>query len=176
MRYFSISIILILVTASHGQQPPDHRYVIVPPDQGLILVVPQSNSPIKFEDPKLLVDMEGRWTESVDLRNQSKKPIRAYKVAVVAASEWCWQAPDDKHLIMPGQLAPPDAGPQDEIIPLTDELRGQLKLRGSMKVIHMLMVVRVEFNDGTVFEDKNYDATKDYLERLYTSIVLDPSS
>jgi hypothetical protein len=164
-------VCLCAFSAARGQQsdPEEgHRFAIVPSDQGLLVVVNQPESPLEFVNPKLLASMRGTWRPDFRLRNRGTKPIRAYTVAAIANAEWGWTARDSDHYIMPGQVAPPlGKGEEGKIVPLTEELRDKLKLRGPMKGIMALTVVRVEYADGTVFEDKGYEAQREYFERLY---------
>ncbi|HEY3039206.1 MAG TPA: hypothetical protein VGJ66_10740 [Pyrinomonadaceae bacterium] len=165
------------VIAVSGQQvdsPDEHRFVAVPGDQGLILVVSQPDCPLRFEDVKLLVNMKGAWVKSFKVRNQGTKPIRNYTIAAIASDEWSWEAPNSAHHIMPGQTAPP-LGPDNkvEVVPLTKALREKLKLQGPMKGIVALIVVRLEYDDGSVFEEEGYESQKEYFERLYG--VMNPS-
>lgn len=56
---------------------------------------------------------------------------------------------------------------KDEIVPLTDELREKLKLKGEMKSIVILMIVNVEFTDGTEYSDeKTYQAMQIFMDDL----------
>ena len=141
----------------------EHRLAVV---QGILVIANQPESPLEFVDPKLMVDMRGLWRTDFKLRNRGKKPIRAYTVAAIGVNEWGWKASDSAHYVMPGQVVslPREAG---EVVPLTEDLRDRLKLRGPMKGILALVAVRVEYSDGTTFEEKGYEAQKEYFERLY---------
>ena len=69
---------------------------------------------------------------------------------------------------MPGQIAPPLAPDNKvEIAPLTKALREKLKLQGPMKGIVALIVVRVEYDDGSLFEENGYESQKEYFDKLY---------
>jgi hypothetical protein len=76
--------------------------------------------------------MRGLWRTDFKLRNRGKKPIRAYMVAAIGLSEWEWKSPNSAHYIMPGQVAALP-GEEGEEVPLTEDLRDKLKLRGPMK-------------------------------------------
>lgn len=144
----------------------DRRVVALPPDQAMLLVAQQPDSPLAFEDARLLMNMSGVWLKSFGLRNRGTKPIRAYTVAAVGVDEWSWKAADANHLLMPGQAAPRGAEGL-EIVPLTDELRARLKLTGPLKGVVALTVVRAEFADGTTFEDKSYEARRDFFWKMF---------
>ena len=163
------------VIAVSGQQVDsldEHRVVVIPSDQALIMVVSQPDCPLRLEDVKLYMNMRGAWLKSFKVRNQGTKPIRNYTIAALASDEWGWEAPDSTHYIMPGQTAPP-LRPDNkvEIVPLTNALREKLKLEGPMKGIVALMVVRVEYDDESVFEEKAYESQKEYFEKLLWGVV-----
>ena len=160
---------VIAVSGQQVESLDEHRFVVLPSDQGLIMVVSQPDCPLKFEDVKLLVNMKGAWIKSFKLRNQGTKPIRNYTIAAIGSDEWSsGEAANSTDYIMPGQIAPP-LGPDKkvEIIPLTKALREKLKLQGPMKGIVALIVVRVEYDDGSLFEDKGYESQKEYFDKLY---------
>ena len=54
-----------------------------------------------------------------------------------------------------------------EIVPLSDELRDKLQLKGSMRSVLVLMVIRVEYADGSVYNaESTYEALQKYTETL----------
>lgn len=173
MKYLlTCAMCLLAVCKIMGQEigtDVKRKYAVVPPEQALALVVNQPKSPIEFQDIKAVISVSG-WDEghigySFRLRNRSTKPIRAYTVSR-SGGEYAVIADNPKDYIMPGQLAPPFTKTNSEIVPLTDELRDKLKLRGEMKQIVMLMVVRVEYADGTVFDDTTaYNAMLNSLDK-----------
>lgn len=171
MRWVLFSFLFACVVNTGYSQESNaqdrHRFVVIPSDQGLILIAPQPDCPLKFEDIKLLANMKGLWIPGFKLRNHGSKPIRAFTVAAPGNGEWGWRAPDSLHYVMPGQIAPLLEDSNDEIVPLTESLRDRLNLRGPMKGILALVVVQVEFADGSSFSERGYDALKDYFERLY---------
>ena len=102
--------------------------VIMPPEIGLLTIAFQPDCPLQFERAKLLAGIEGERVETYQLRNRGTKPIRSITIVDNSGSKWSWRVgPHDKP-VMPGQLAPPwGEGDWDETVPLTDELRDQLK-------------------------------------------------
>ena len=99
-------------------------------------------------------------------------PIRDYTVAGYSSygSFWTksWPKKGTSKLLMPGQKTSADDNEDIlEIVPLTDTLRDQLKLRGVMRGVTVFMIVSVEFADGTVYNNK---PTKEALE-AYFNIV-----
>jgi hypothetical protein len=170
-RYILVLLAILCVAATvSGQQSGTetaHVLAILPPDQGILVVIQQADCPLTFEYPKLLINMKGVWVKSFRLRNRGTKPIRAFTVAAAGTNEWGWEASGPAHYVMPGQIAPSMGDGNNTIVPLTKELREKLKLQGPMKGIVALVVVRVEYTDGSMFEEKAYDSQKEYFENLY---------
>ncbi len=160
---------VIAVNGQRLESLDEHRFVVLPPDQGLIMVVSQPDCPLRFEDVSLFVNMKGAWIKRFKLRNQGTKPIRNYTIAAIGSDEWSsGEITNSADYIMPGQIAPPLAPEnQAEIVPLTKALREKLKLQGPMKGIVALIVVRVEYDDGSVFEEKGYESQKEYFDKLF---------
>lgn len=69
--------------------------------------------------------------------------------------------------MLPGQLVQQIDNPRIKVVPLTDKLIGDLNLKNTMKGFRLLMVVKVEFADGSSFNDEEtYSAMTDLLEKL----------
>ena len=74
--------------------------------------------------------------------------------------------------VPPGELVPSD-GDQTEPVALTGELRQKLKLQEPMKGLVVLMVVRVEFTDGPVYDDeKVFKSMLAYMDDLQSKLNL----
>jgi hypothetical protein len=59
-----------------------------------------------------------------------------------------------------------------EIVPLTEDLRDKLKLRGPMTAVSVFIILRVEFEDGSVYSDERaFAALQEYFERVGASLV-----
>jgi hypothetical protein len=71
-------------------------------------------------------------------------------------------------LLLPGQTYSQFEGShKPEIVPLTDELRDKLNLRGPMQAVVVLMITRVEFADGAVYDAKpTYEALQTHFEKI----------
>jgi len=171
-RLLFICVLAALTAVTvHGQQDNSqdrNRYVVVPRDQGLIVIASQPNCPLTFEDTRLLANMDGLWIPDFRVRNRGIKPIRAFTVAAAGGMEWRWQAPDAAQHLLPGgatKLAGGSSG--DEIVPLTESLLEKLNLKGSMKGVVALIVVKVEFDDGSVFQEDSYADLKEYFVKIY---------
>lgn len=162
-------------SAINGQQDgrlEKDRFVVVPPEIGLVVIASQPDCPLRIERAKLLVGVSGGVGKSYELRSRGTKPIRSVIVADNSGSRWSWGARNTDELVMPGQSVPPWSEDDEcEIVPLTDDLRDKLKLRGPMKWVLVLMVVRVEFADGTIYDDEpTFKALEAYTEDLYGKV------
>jgi hypothetical protein len=129
---------------------------------------------MQFEMIERLLNPSGKGASNYRLRNSGSKPIRNYRIAymffVGTGGSWEWAATTSGELILPGQLAPSD-GTTPKIVPLTDTLRDQMKLRLPMKTVIFFIVERVEFVDGSVYTDEPaWAALKAYLDDNYDKV------
>lgn len=142
------------------------QFVVIPPEISLPTVAVQPGCPLQFEKIIHLAALEGGGTVSHRLRNIGTKPIRKFKVGDSLGSTFGWSFDSDE-LLMPGQLMPQEKDDRFEIVPLSKELAEKLKLKGEMKGVVVLMVISVEFSDGTKYDyEKTYNAMRNYFENL----------
>lgn len=156
--------------SSEGRQ-----FVVMPRDIGLPLVVVQPESPLEFVDTQLLFSVSSRlWVPSFRLRDCGTRPLRAFTVASAGGGERGWKADSPAKYLMPGQIMALNGdGKDDEIVPLTEELRNRLGLRGPMKGIIALVVVSAEYADGSHFQEGGYEELTEYLDTV-RGILSDP--
>lgn len=159
------------VAAQQIEQARIRKYVVAPRSAVLQVVAVQPNCPIQFEDVQYLVFLEGGGSNSYRVRNVGTKPIRSVNVASSNGAGNIYFN-NGNVLAMPGDLLPEESPicrdcVRDERIPLTDELREKLNLNGPMRLIMVLMVVEVEFMDGTKYTDKaTYETMQTYLDKI----------
>ena len=160
MRQITFVTLLILSFAvvTYGQQSiPQRKYVVVPSKVMLLLIASQPDCPLKFEDAQLLTsaNKDGAWGASYKLRNLGTKPIQSVSVAMWTSdgSGGTLSSPggNDKPPILPGETV---SGGTEEVIPLTDELRAKLQLEEPMKAMVVLLVEKIKFVDGTVYNNE----------------------
>lgn len=177
MRYLTIALSLLLVCASspiRGQeatQPYKLEGFVVP---GAIMqptIASQPDSPLQFEDVKHVKFITTGGSGTVfRLRNRGTKPIRAYTVAELTTTGLSWDSswPHSltEKLLLPGETIPRQGEDSEvEIVPMTKELRA--KLPEQMEALNVLMVVRVEFADGSVYSDEQtYKALQAYFKNV----------
>ena len=160
------------VGISRGQQDSardGRRYVVIPPEQRLLAIASQPDCPLQFEEARLLMNMRGDTASSFQLRNQGTKPIRAYTL-IVGGSIVEWTASDASQYILPGQRAA-ESEYRYEIVPLTEELRDRLGLRGPMQGLKIFMVTRVELTDGSVYNGQPaHRAMEEFFEDIFSRL------
>jgi len=173
----SVCISSALSQSQQGERVEKNQYVVAPREIALTAAVSQPDSPLQFENMKYLARINGgSGGLCFQLRNRGSKPIRSASFAVLSApgGPWFsdgWSGKLTGEVVMPGQTVPLSNGDkQDEVVPLTEQLRDKLKLRAPMKAVIMLMVTAVEFTDGTTYNDEPvYKALEAYLEGLSSS-------
>lgn len=166
-------LLMCVACAAHAQQGNGRKekYVVVPPELGLITIAWQPDCPVQFEDVKSLRGVEGGGGGIVfQLRNRGKKPIRdlsyAWLTPEYSGAGGSWPTKVTGEVAWPGQLVPMGEG-NYEIVPLTEELRDKLKLRGPMRGVAILMITKVTFVDGTVYDARPaYKAFSAYIANL----------
>lgn len=158
----------ITINAQERNTQKKELFVEVPRELGLPTVAYQPNCPLQFENVKLLAGVDGGGVKSYNLRNRGTKPIRSISIGNSNGERWSRDVASQFGPVMPGQLVP-DMSDDDwiQVVPLTKELREKLELQGPMRAIIVLMVIRVEFTDGTFYDDEpTYKALQSYLENL----------
>ena len=151
------------------------KFVMAPREVVLVAVAYQPDCPLQFEKVSLLAGVKGGGLTSYDLRNRGTKSIRALTVGDSTGDRLSWDVARYHGPVPPGELVPLGEGGEDwiQIVPLTKELREKLKLQGPMQGLLVLMVIRVEFTDGTVYEDEAvYKAMRSYMDDLQSKLNL----
>lgn len=169
MKHLTKSLLVIIVCAGSilSQKTKDQivrQYVEVPREIIIQGIANQPGSPIKFENVKFLAGVNGGSTNCYNLRNVGTKPIVSVTVYSSNRAENTYGfSKSGKILMQPGEMMSESVSNiKNEIVPLTDDLRTKLNLNGKLKGIMMLMVVNVEFADGTTFSD---ETTRKALEK-----------
>lgn len=152
-------------SAQQVKQGTKEKFVVVPSELVLMTVASQPESGIEFKEVRFLVSLDGGGTPSFIVRNRGAKPIRAFTIGGV---DWTrtWSEHYTKRLLMPGETAF-DGDDDIEIVPLTNELREKLKLNGPMKAKPTVMVIEIQYADGTTYDARStYEALKEHSARL----------
>lgn len=166
---FLCLICACFVAPAYSQEPDQRqkpKYVVVPPEQVFLTIAYQPGCPLEFEEVKYLASLDGGGTPSFLVRNTGSKPIRSFTVGTPG---WTvtWSADYTKKLLPPGERVAPSGGGEVEVMPLSNELREKLQLKGPMRDLIVLMVVRVEYADGTVFGDETtYEALIKFVDKI----------
>ena len=153
---------LCLTASAIGQEDRrvgSNQAVIVPYDIILPVILSQPDCPLQIERVLIVKFLDGRGEELYQVRNRGTQPIRSYTLAEWNSAnngyttDWPTQPTND--LLLPGRSVPQNSfGQQLEFVNLTDGLRDRLRLRDSMRGIKVFMILRVEFADGTTYNDE----------------------
>jgi hypothetical protein len=160
-----------------AQRGSEKRKFIVPPnDLYLLTVASQADCPIQIENAKLLlfIGPGSNWGASYRLRNAGTKP---FGIQSITLSMWTaqgvgltWQelTQDTEKAVLPGELITiKEDDHKIEIVPMTDEIRDKLKLRGPLHAVVVLMVEQVKFSDGSVYSDERTSkALQSYFQNI----------
>ena len=159
--------VFVCSAGANGQnadRQKNSKFVVVPSEQVLMTTAEQPGCPLQFEEVKFLAAVDGGGSPSFEIRNKGTKPIRSF---TVGGPDWTmtWSEQFTKKLLMPGEKA---EGTDDvEIVSLSNELRDKFNLKGPMRSILVIMVVRVEFADGSTYNaESTYEALKKYIDKL----------
>lgn len=154
----SISLVVFLTGASAIGQSSEAKikqYVVAPSENVLLVVASQPDCPLVIEQPTLLIGI-GRGTQPIfqyRLRNTGKKAIRNYSIAAWSSDGTGGTlgdgAPKTK-LLLPSDTSESRKSGY-EIVPLTDDLRDNLGLRGDMQSVTVLIIESVKFDDGSSY-------------------------
>lgn len=146
---------------------PKEQFFRVPSSVILPVVTYQQDCPIEFLKPSILYHVGGGGLESFQIRNRGTKPIRAYTIATVTSAgsgaKWRFEASGPSELLMPAELRAISQEKSMDVVPLTNVMRDEYKLRGPMKGITVFIVVRVEYGDGSVYDNEpEYKELEDF--------------
>ena len=178
MKFLKMTLLLTLLCsalttqAQQVEKPAKPRYIVIPPSDVLLTIASQPDCPIQFENARLLYDQESkRLRYEFDARNRSPKAV-----AELAIDAWfaggtggtiIYDWGRDGRLLIPGQVITELNVGDKQIAPLSQELRKELKLKGEMRNLIVLVVRWVIFADGSNYEgSKDSEATVNFLERL----------
>ncbi len=176
-------ILLCLLFFSVGgsicaQQQAERKFVVPPSDIYLLTVASQSDCPIQIENAKLLffIGPGSNWGARFHLRNAAVKPLKIQSItfsmwtASGVGSTWQEFTQDAEKEVLPGELiTTKEEDPRIEVVPLTDEIRDKMKLRGLFRGVVVLMVERVTFSDGSGYTDER---TSKALQSYFAKIDL----
>jgi hypothetical protein len=163
MWFLRIVLFMLLLSISvvvHAQSEKSSKalFAAIPPSDILLAVASQPNCPLHLEDARLLYNVNTKRLEyEYGFRNGGNKPIVGFQVSAWLANgtggsltnDW-----EDKHeTLMPGQMIVDTDVSNDQIVPLTDQIRANLELTGKMRMVIVLFVPSVNFSDGSEFDD-----------------------
>ncbi len=133
------------------------------PTDILLTVASQPDCPLQLENARLLYDLN---TKRLDyqwaFRNRGTKPIVGFQSEALFANGTGGTLTNDwehkNEILISGQAITDTHIEEKQIVPLTKELRDQLKLNGKMRMVIVLVVRYVHFSDGSQYKDLDTDA------------------
>lgn len=158
MRYLFVISLLGLMTGTVFAQKKG-MYQHVPDSNALVTIASQSNCPLKIEDARILkrIDQPGIliWYR---VRNVSKKSIRLISVVAQNSSgsnENFIPDAGPSRVLRPNQtLESARVGIDFEIASDPKPLDSQGPPNKELKTLYIVLVDKILFTDGTVYEDK----------------------
>lgn len=168
MRYLAMVSILLVATGT-GRSQGKSKYETVPNHVVLVAIASQANCPLKIEDAIFLkrVDQRGVLFK-YRLRNVSNKPIEWVSVTIRYSSGSGGNStpmPRVKKVLLPNETLEAVSEPIDyEIVGVYKPDQKTSSSEG-LKNLCILLVDKVLFTDGSVYEDaKTLDALDRFLE------------
>lgn len=163
MWYVSkIVLCLLLVNFSILAQETRSKVkaVVIPSDIYFPTIVSQPDCPLKIEKAFVGKLLDGTEEKFFQARNMGNKAVVSFQVYIMGSngsgSTSIYPYRRNLPSVLPGAVASPGLKENSvEFVPLTEELRQNLRLTGKMRVIAFFMILEVEFDDGS-----RYDATK----------------
>lgn len=168
MRYLAMVSILLVATGT-GLSQGKSKYETVPNHVALVAIASQANCPLKIEDATFLkrVDQPGVLIK-YRLRNVSNKPIEWASVMIRYWSGGGGNStpmPRVKKVLLPNETLESVSEPIDYEIVGIHKSDEKPPSREEMKTLCILLVDKVLFSDGSVYEDaKTLDALDRFLE------------
>ncbi len=168
-RISLIKLILFVFFISFGVASNEiqskRESVSVPREIILPVAAYQPSCPLKLSYVDIRAYLNGGGWPLARYRNEGTKAIKGYVIALGSGIVISVKNSPPNEWIKPGEELILGDTSREQMVSLTDELRKELNLEGSMKAITVFIVVRVEFADGTIYSDeKVYNALHSYLE------------
>lgn len=156
------------------------RYIEVPRQEVLMVVVQQPESPLRIEGVTCLFGIDRAKTViRYRVKNISTRAIASFSLmswdSGGAGGTLPLLMPRANRVLRPGEVLD-SIDEEVEVYPLTEELRKKLKqeakglFEGKMRQVYFLLVDQVQFADGTTFKDQMISkALSEYLFNHTTS-------
>jgi hypothetical protein len=180
MRYLiTLSCAVALASTTLGQVPrrtDRPQYVVAPPENILLSVASQPDCPLKIEAAKLLIAVEQKSPTLYQYRliNRGNKPIHYFTVVAwhsngaggTLSGPAPWDGRITKRVLQRGESVG-SGSDEVEIVPLTNELRDKLNVRGPLRSLVVLLVDHVTFADGSTYDAEQASRSlREYFENL----------
>ncbi len=170
----SVSVILAVcfnkAAAQTTSQSP-FRAVSVPKESTLPVIAHQPNCPLRLFHVDTRAYLEGGGKVILKYRNESNKPIKSYKIAYIntfsAGKEFILGGLPPDEVVRPSEEIVFGNPHLDKLVELNKDIRESLHLGDTMQSVTIFLVVRVEFADGSIFEDEElYKRLKTFMSKV----------
>jgi len=150
------------------------KVITIPRTLVLPVVVDQPGCPMRLEKVSFVSLLEGGSGDvEYSFKYTGAKPLQSYTIAWLtiggAGAVFTYKAKNAAEEIQSNESIPklhPDPA-RVENVSLTDEIRRKLKLDGPLQGIAILMIVRLDYADGTGYNDESiYKELVEYLGNL----------
>jgi hypothetical protein len=165
--------ILLLVFSSFvisqsKTQSAKTMYSSIPPEDIFVVTLSQPDAPLRIENARLLFNLDSHQVEySWDVRNLGRKSVSGYQIDKWWIDGTGGTTTSMFKMPLPKGRIRRDAIPPDQIIPLTDELRQQLKKDAGMNRLIVFVLKNVQFTDGSLFDgSQDSDNVRDYFFKV----------
>jgi hypothetical protein len=172
MKYIKFLLLVAFLSLSiYSQEKVKQEkplYAVIPSTDVMVMIASQNDSPLQIENARVLYNLNtNRLSYQWDFRNKGKKPIVGFLVdawhANGAGGTLTNSREAKKEILKPGGFVKDDLD-EKQIVPLTKEIREQLKLNSKMRSFVVLIVRYVFFKDGTQYDGlKTSDLLNDFL-------------
>lgn len=172
MDVLCLMTLCVGVCAFGQEQHPKtkRKLVAVPSDVVLATTASQPDCPLLIEKVNLYKATDGDMEEIYQVRNRSEKPIRSFTIANWNSVNTGWLNGWpyfflNNQPLQPGELSAPIGQPENsEFVPLTEELKDKLNLRGPMRRVEFFLITEVEFMDGSTYNaEPTYEGLQKHL-------------
>ena len=176
MKNLSLLFLLLLaqlvVTSQTEAQEKEHVFE-VPLKYISFLLLNDSKSPLQLNSPRVLADEKGNLDYFYTISNSSDKSVKSFKIyGFDAFTNPSYEAaPEgkatDEFSFFPYESFSILNENKFEITEFTDKLAAKFKLSENHKRIWIVVVTKVELNDGTTYDaTSKYTAIKKFIDQI----------
>ena len=163
IKYLLLVVFFCISIQAQENNQQKAQYGIIPSTDVMLMVASQTDCPLQLENVRLLYKLDTKQIAyQWDIRNRGAKPIASFLIdawwadgtggSLINLSRVILtnSLTNKNEVLMPGEFIRDDLD-EKQIVPLTKELREQLKFSAEMKTFIILVVRYANFSDGTQY-------------------------